>query len=164
MAGRIAQSVRVTPCQREILHRIIRAHQSSQACVVRARIILYASDGCINEQIAERTGVHRHRVSVWRARWAEVFPMLCRIEEEEGEKGLKNPLHQVLADAKRSGTPSKFTAEQVCQIIATACEKPQDLGHPVSHWTPQTLRFELLKRGIVCSISVRQVGRFLKRG
>ena len=162
MPGRHAQEISVTPCQREILDRIIRARQSSQAHVIRAQIILYAAEGLINEQIAALLDLTRQCVSIWRGRWAAAFAVLCRIEEEEGGKALSKHIEKVLSDAPRPGMPPKFTAEQVCQIIAVACEKPEDCGHPISHWTPQILRFEILKRGIVSSISVRQVGRFLK--
>ncbi|MBV9603236.1 MAG: helix-turn-helix domain-containing protein [Chloroflexi bacterium] len=33
-----------------------------------------------------------------------------------------------LADAPKPGAPPKFTPEQICQIIALACEKPADCG------------------------------------
>jgi len=52
----------------------------------------------------------------------------------------------------------------VAQIISLACEKPEDSGLPVSHWTPPELAREAAKRGIVESISPRQVDRFLKGG
>lgn len=163
MPGRRAQAVSVTPCQREMLERIVRARQSSQAHVVRARIILDAADGLLNEQIAAGLGLTRQRVSTWRSRWASAFAVLCRIEEEEGEKPLEQSIDTVLSDAPRPGMPAKFSAEQVCQIIAVACEAPETCGHPISHWTPQALRLEIITRGIVGSISVRQVGRFFKR-
>ena len=66
------------------------------------------------------------------------------------------------SDLPRSGSPGKFTAEQVTQILAVACEDPEASGRPVTHWTPRELADEVAKRGIVESISPRQVGRFLK--
>lgn len=162
MPGRVARTVSVTPCQRELLEQIIRSGKSPQAHVLRTRIILYAADGLKNKQIAATLGLPRQRVSAWRSRWADFFSVLCRIEDEEGKKALSKKMVQVLSDAPRSGAPVKFTAEQVCQIIAVSCENPEDCGHPLSHWTPTDLRTEILKRGIVSSISVRQVGRFLK--
>ena len=68
-----ARAVFVTPCQRDILERIIRARQSSQVHVVRARIILYAAEGLINEQIAESLSIRRQRVNTWRPRWADSY-------------------------------------------------------------------------------------------
>ncbi|WP_218639641.1 helix-turn-helix domain-containing protein [Paenibacillus sp. FSL R7-0337] len=48
------------------------------------------------------------------------------------------------------------------QIVAIACEDPKVCGRPVSHWTPREVQNEAVKRGDVETISVRQVGRFLK--
>jgi transposase len=67
----------------------------------------------------------------------------------------------VLTDEYRSGVTPKFTPEQVASIIAVGCEAPSDSGVPISHWTAGELAREVVKRGIVPSISVRQVGRFL---
>lgn len=117
----------------------------------------------MNEQIAACLGLTRQRVSTWRRRWASAFSVLCRREDEEGEKPLEQHIDTVLSDAPRPGMPAKVTAEQVCQIIAVACEAPEPCGHPVSPWTPQALRLEIITRGLVGSISVRQVGRFFKR-
>jgi hypothetical protein len=55
----------------------------------------------------------------------------------------------------------KFSAEQIAGLIALACEPPADSGLPVSHWTPPELAREAVKRGLVQSISPRQVDRFL---
>ena len=63
----------------------------------------------------------------------------------------------------RCGAPPKFTPEQITAIIALACEHPSQSGVPVSHWTPPELAREAIKRGIVESISPRQVDRFLAK-
>jgi putative transposase len=70
----------------------------------------------------------------------------------------------LLGDRPRGGSPGKFTAEQVTQILAIACEEPEASGRPVTHWTPRELADEVIQRGIVESISPRQVGRSLKIG
>jgi hypothetical protein len=70
----------------------------------------------------------------------------------------------VLADAPRPGGPATFTPEQLCQIMAVACEPPGDSGRPISQWTPRELADEASKRGIVARISARTVGRFLVSG
>ncbi len=69
-------------------------------------------------------------------------------------------MESVLADAYRSGMPAKFSAEVVVQIIALACELPSDSGLPLSHWTPESLATEAVKRGFVESISPQSVERF----
>lgn len=68
----------------------------------------------------------------------------------------------MLSDAYRSGTPPTFSAEQVVEIIALACEAPSDSERPVSHWTPKEIAAEAVKRKIVESISPQSVERFLK--
>jgi transposase len=68
----------------------------------------------------------------------------------------------VLSDCPRSGTPNFFSTEQVVQIVALACEKPQASERPISHWSARELADEAIKRGIVEKISPRSVGRFLK--
>jgi putative transposase len=70
----------------------------------------------------------------------------------------------VLSDQLRPGTPSKFSVEQIVQIVALACESPQNAQRPVNQWTPTELAQEAVKRGLVEDISPRSVGRFLKRG
>jgi putative transposase len=49
-------------------------------------------------------------------------------------------------------------------IITVACEPPEKSGRPITHWTTPELADEVMKRGIVPSISARHVGRFLKGG
>jgi len=66
-------------------------------------------------------------------------------------------------DEDRCGAPPKFTPEQITAIIALACEHPSQSGVAVSHWTPPELAREAIKRGIVESISPRQVDRFLAK-
>jgi hypothetical protein len=49
----------------------------------------------------------------------------------------------------------------VTQILAVACEPPEESGRPVDRWTHRELTDEVICRGIVPSISVSQVSRFL---
>jgi len=65
----------------------------------------------------------------------------------------------VLTDAPRSGSTGTFTAEQVTQILAVACEPPEQSGRPIDRWTHRELADEVIGRGIVLSISASQVGR-----
>jgi transposase len=67
-----------------------------------------------------------------------------------------------LADAPRSGRPDTFTAEQICALIALACEKPEAHGRPITHWTARELKDQVIQAGILSHISVRQVNRVLR--
>lgn len=156
--------IELTPCQRTELERIIRKSSSKQAHVTRAKIILLADEGLNNQEIAKRLEGHRETARKWRNRWSEEVERLRTIEEDADEKELGEYVLGILSDQFRSGTPGKFTTEQICQIVAMACEKPEDYDRPVTHWTPAELADEAIKQGIVESISVRHAGRFLKGG
>ena len=76
---------------------------------------------------------------------------------------LREAILDVVADVPRPGCPGKFTAEQVAQIVALACESPKLSGRPINHWTLRELRDEAVKRKIVKAISVAHVGRILQQ-
>ena len=54
-----------------------------------------------------------------------------------------------------------FSYWQILQLFAIACEKPENYGRPISHWTSRELADEVVKLGIVTSISPRHVGRLM---
>jgi putative transposase len=162
MPGR-ARKLIVTERQQAILRSMTRSGTCSQAVAPRARMILLAFDGLANEEIAGQVGCERHAVGPWRHRWADAFDRLVVVECEK-PSALPHAIERTLSDLPRSGSAGKFTAEQVAQTLAIACEDPETSGRPVSHWTPRELADEAAKRGIVESISPRQVGRFLKIG
>jgi hypothetical protein len=49
----------------------------------------------------------------------------------------------------------------VTQILAVACEPPELSGRPIVAWTAREVADEVIKRGIVESISVSQARRYL---
>lgn len=142
----------------------MRAQTTPQAVARRARIILGAADGWRNEPLATALGCDRIQVREWRRRWAEAIPRLNALEAGSGpEATLLQAVAETLSDRPRTGRPPTFTAEQICQIIALACEPPRDSGREVTHWSPKELAQEAQSRGIVASISERSVGRFFRR-
>jgi putative transposase len=163
MPGKAAKII-ITERQQELLRTLSRSRQCPQGLAQRAAMILLGFEGWNNEDIAASLKCERHAVGVWRRRWAKAFDKLALIECMEGPAGLRAAVGDVLSDRPRPGCPGKFTAEQVTQILALACEPPEKSGRPVTHWTPTELADEAKKRQIVPSISARQVGRFLKDG
>jgi putative transposase len=132
---------------------------------VRAKIVLAGTEfGRRNQQIARELAISHQTVSTWRGRWLEASGVLAEIEAEGDGRELEQHIIEVLSDQHRSGAPPTFTAEQVCQIIAIACESPALSNRPITEWTPREIADEVIKRGIVETISATQVGRFLKRG
>lgn len=128
-------------------------------------MILQMADGASNWKLARDMKVRLETPRRWRARWLSWAPKIQAVEEANSdEKALTKVILEMLDDKPRSGAPGKFTPEQIVQIVAVACEKPEESNRPISHWTPREVADEVMKRGIVPSISVRQCGRFLKSG
>jgi len=155
-------AVHLSEKQQTILRKIKQSRQSPHSIVTRAKIVLQASAGERNQHIADNLGVHVDMVRRWRNRWIEKAEWLQTIEEEGNEKEIRQSIAEALADEARSGAPGKFSAEEVCQIIAIACELPEESDRPVTHWTRRELTDEVIEREIVPSISSRQVGRYLE--
>src|SRR5262249_25258627 len=97
--------------------------------------------------------------------WGAIASKREKMEADgSSDKVLTTMIVEALTDHPRAGTPATFTAEQIVQIVAVACEAPADSGRPVSHWTPREVAEEVRKRGIVATIRTPGVGRFLKSG
>lgn len=162
--GTPSVTVTVTASEKRLLERLARAKTAPQRLVERCRIVLLSSEGRANEPQADELGIDRQCVRRWRHRWARARPALDAAElREASAKDLEKLIIGILTDDERCGAPPKFTPEQITGIIALACETPADSGIPVSHWTPPELAREAVKRGIVESISPRQVDRFLTK-
>jgi transposase len=146
------------------LERLVRRETSTQQQVRRARVVLAAAGGANNEQIGREVGVTEDTARTWRRRWAGQAAALLAAEAEGDDGALAASIGGVLADAPRSGAPARFTPEQLCRIMALACEPPGDAGRPIGQWTPRELAAEAVKRRIVERISARTVGRFLVSG
>ena len=161
MPGKSAK-VTISERQQDILRTISNAPTASSQLRQRATIILLAFAKRPNPEIAAQVGLSRRQVSTWRRRWADAWDRLICIECLETHAALRRAIEQVLRDEPRPGPPGKFTPEQVVQILAVACEPPEKSGRPITHWTIPELVDEVTLRGIVPSISVSQVGRFLR--
>ena len=162
--SRKATPIHLTPRQRQVLESMSRSRTSCHHLVIRAKVILLADEGLDNATIGARVGLENHCVGKWRARWEAAVQRLSAADQEGSAKELSSLIKQTLRDAPRPGTPITFTAEQVTQIIALACEDAAESGRAITHWTAAELADEAIKRSIVESISPRQVARFLKYG
>lgn len=162
MSGKAAKVI-VTEKQLTILQQIANAPTLSQCLIERATIILLAFDKVLNIDIAKQVGLNRQQIGLWRRRWQQSFDALVAIECQENHATLARSIHQSLSDAPRSGSPGTFTAQQVTQILAVACESPELSKRPIDNWTHRELTDEVIQREIVTSISVSQVGVYLKQ-
>ena len=60
------------------------------------------------------------------------------------------------------GRSERERLQQVCQIIALACELPATTGRPISQWTGRELADEVVRRGLTDRLSPRHAARLLK--
>ena len=160
MSGKAAK-LSLSEKQESILQAIKCSTTAPQRLVQRVRIILLAFAGLLNAEIALEIALTPKQVGLWRRRWQQSFDALVSIECRERPAALRRAVEDVLSDAPRSGSRGTFTGEQVTQILAVACEPPEKSGRPVDRWTVRELADEVIHRGIVPTISVSQVGRYL---
>ena len=146
--GRRAAVLVLSEEERRELGCLIRGPSTTQKIALRARILMLAGEGFSIDETAARLGVWRKTVSQWRSRW---------------QPGLGGPVLERLQDVPRGGVTPRITPEQICAIVALACEPPSESGLPVTHWSQRELANEAMRRGIVDRVSQRSVGRFLKK-
>ena len=161
MAGSAAKVV-ISERQEKVLRKLSTATTLAKRLVQRATTILLAFSGMANQDIAQQVGLGRVQVGIWRRRWRDAFAGLIRIECSDDPPALREAIEDLLADEPRPGCPGKFTGEQLTQLIALACEPPEESGRPITHWTGKELAEEAVARGIVESISPSQVNRYLR--
>ena len=140
--------------ERQGLETLVRRRSTPQQVAQRGRIILGAAAGFNNSQIARQLGLDVDTVRFWRNRWLGL--RAASLEDLSLEERLR--------DAPRPGAPARITPEQVCQILALACEAPSQRGRPISQWTGREVADEIIGQGIVEQISPRHAARLLKRG
>ena len=120
MPNKIAAPLVLRDGDRARLEALIRSSTVRAGLAVRARVVLLAADGMANYEIAERVGVSRPTVNLWRSRYAE--------------RGLAG-----LATEKRPGRPR--TVDRAMVIAATLTPPAASLG--VTHWSSRLLGAEL---------------------
>ena len=154
MQGLQPPVVNLSQAEQDALEKLVNAHSTAQQIALRARIILTAQQGLNNEQVGRKLQVGVDMVRQWRQRWlaGQAIPLSELTAEER------------LQDLPRAGKPSAITADQLCQITALACEKPEQSERPISQWSGREIADEIMKRGIVSQISLRHAARLLKRG
>ena len=149
MARLAPKSLTLSEGDRLELEKLLNRHNTPQQIALRAKIIWLADEGNNNREIGRELSISRCMARRWRNRWLELTERLI-------------PVIERLQDKERSGTPAKFSMEQVVELFALACSKPEDYGRSISDWTARELAEEIEKQGIVDSISPRHVGRLLE--
>ncbi|MEU3604498.1 IS630 family transposase [Streptomyces sp. NPDC035033] len=133
----------LTASERHRLKKMAYGHKTPHQARQRATIVLLAARGRGNARIAAETHLHVDTVRRWRGRFAA-----GRVP--------------ALADRKRSGRPLAFTALQIAEIKALACQLPTETETPLSRWSCPELAREAVTRAITETISASTVRRWLK--
>lgn len=112
------EALAITTEQREVLQTWIGARNSPQKVVFRSRIVLAATSGASNRQIARDLKTSRPTVILWRNRFLEAGPAA------------------LIKDAPGRGRPRQITAAQVKKIVeATLHTTPKT----ATHWSVRTM-------------------------
>src|SRR5947209_19804900 len=117
MRGPKPDALSLSELERSELKRLVRGHTTAQQVALRARIILEADAGKNNSQIARELDVSVETVRAWRKRWL-AFQSIALADLSVQER---------LSDVPRPGRRSQISAEQICQVIAMACEQPKSV-------------------------------------
>lgn len=118
-----------------------RSQRAEARLVRRAKMVLGASRHNSTCDAVRATGVERHTLQKWIARFLEY-----------GIEGLH--------DESRCGRPPTYTPAEIARVIATSLTNPRDLGLPFGEWTQVRLADYLHTVGI--GISASRVGEVLR--
>lgn len=154
MPGPSPAKIELSDRERQELEKLAARHTTGQQKAQRARIILKAAEGKNHAETAKELRVSIDMATLWRGRWLAL--------EGIGLDDLS--VEARLEDLPRPGAPSRLSADQLCQIEQMACEAPEQSGRPISQWTGREIADEMMKRGLVESISPRHAARLLKKG
>ena len=118
---RVARPIVLKEDVRRKLERQSRGRSTAARVVLRSRIVLLASDGLQNKQIAEKLRVAPRMVALWRGRFLE-----------SGIEGL-------LKDAPRPGRAPSISAEATAALIA---KTTQSTPANATQWSTRTMARE----------------------
>jgi transposase len=140
--------IRLNSQEKQALRQFKRNGKTERRLADRARIILWTADGVAVDEISTRLGLHRSTVIFWRQRFVA--------EQAHGRS-----VRERLCDRPRSGRPVQFTAAQVAQIKAVACEQPAKLELPLSRFSLSEIALWIKQADIVAAISTSTIWRLL---
>ena len=113
-----ARSITLTSEERRTLQRWSRGRSTPTRQVLRARIVLLAAEGLMNQEIAEQLRTAKKTVSLWRTRFAD--RRLAGIER----------------DAPRPGRKPSIRQATVRKILA---KTTQETPAGATHWSTRTM-------------------------
>ena len=117
MARGKAVAIVLSDAERVELTQRSRRRKSSHGAVRRAQIVLLAADGLNNCAIAEKLGISRRTVGLWRARFAE--RRLAGLDDEP-----------------RPGAPRKIGDDRIADVVTRTLETVPD---DATHWSRRSM-------------------------
>ena len=117
MAGRAAVGIELSEDEHAELSARLRRRKVARADAMRAEIVLLAGKGVSNLAIAERLGITRVTVALWRKRFAA--------------KRLDG-----LTDEPRPGAPRKIGDDKIAEVVTTTLET---LPATATHWSTRSM-------------------------
>ena len=115
---RVARTIELSDLERNTLTKWSRGRSTPARLVLRAKIILLASEGDLNQEIAARLKTSKKTVSLWRTRFAD------------------GRLEGIAKDAPRGGRSPDVRAKFEAEIIRrTTQQKPSH----ATHWSTRSM-------------------------
>ena len=122
--------------EKKRLNALIRGQKTEQRYVLRAQIVLEASKGLENKQIAMKLHTNKMTITKWRS-------------------GFFKKIMEGLKDEQRPGKPVTYGMKDRAKIIEMVCNPPSNL----TRWSVRDLARALKKEGV--SISKSQLNEIL---
>ncbi len=160
--------IKLSDIVESILAELVSKNKIEKDLAVRLNIILMSYQGYSYEAIKKKLHCVDSTISNWKQRWHNNYDKLkIFISGIDGQGVRRNKIKKeiliIMGDAPRSGAPAIFNDEIQKKIMAVACETPVIYDLPFSHWTHDELAKQVIKMGIVNTISGRHLGRLLKK-
>jgi transposase len=134
--------IKISAQEEKKLKQLQRSWKKAHGLVLRATIILLLSLGLSISQVSKQTNTQRNTVRKWGKRYIL-----------GGIPGI--------SDTQRPGRPPVFSPDVAMHIIKIACEMPQLRGRSLAQWDCAEIARELIRSGVVSSVSPETVRRIL---
>ncbi|HEV7669096.1 MAG TPA: IS630 family transposase [Thermoanaerobaculia bacterium] len=115
---RVAPEILLSPEESQQLEKFARGRSTPARLVQRAQIVLLASEGKENREIASELGIVRHTVGRWRSRYAQL-----------GLAGIEK-------DSPRSGRLPTITEEVIQEVVR---KTTQETPSGATHWSTRSM-------------------------
>jgi putative transposase len=168
MANKPAAALLISDRRLNLLKQHIPKRSASSSEIDRIKILVHATEGLGNVEIAIKLNKDVNTVRRWRKRWLLLAENLDKFERgiEGGGVNDTELLKEMLIglkDSSRPGKPVVITNSQKDQIVALACQKPSDHGIPQTNWSFELLAEQAVRKNIVTAISKSHVHRILEK-